>query len=503
MILNRGDAYHALDLDMVRKITPRLKSVDNNIDTFALILKHQEETRGFCAGGDVKTIWELGQKDGNKEEQMKFFREEYQMNYLTSLIKTPYIPYMNGITMGGGVGLSVHSRFRVASEQTMFAMPETAIGFFPDVGGSHFLPRLQGELGMYLGLTGARLKGYDTVHAGIATHYISSRIFPLFEERMSDGLGSLEHVLHTIDSCHQISYDLDSEDDVSMEAFSLEPFLESIDHCFSADSVEQIVERLDEESKNSNEKIAKWAAKTKKTLAKMSPTSLKVTFQQLRKGAKLSLADCLRMEYRIASNFLDNKDFYEGVGSALVTKTHNPQWSAALTDVNDATVAKYFDLPTGEEELVLPSVTDIRMPRAISPTYDISDMFGSEGLPKEVIENRQLPGRPLPQDIDDEFLQIPYPNRNEAEKNDRAFFEASKKPEAVNISVTNSIRNDVEIISKQLDDYDEHASYKETADMVNVLHKYGKIDAEKAMEGYEDIDTDHIDIEELRKVLEE
>ncbi|CAF0971777.1 unnamed protein product [Adineta steineri] len=246
--------------------------------------------------------------EGNKHAE-EFFRKEYTLNYLTGNYKLPYVAIINGITMGGGVGLSVHGPFRIATETTTIAMPETAIGLFPDVGGSHFLPRLSNNLGVFLGLTGYRLRGIDVLHAGFATHFVPTNRLEEVERKLVDipkaNYNTVKDVL-----------DKSSESVNSHAPFSLQDQLPLINRVFSIDTknVETILERLKSDGSD-------FALKQLATLEKMSPTSLKLTFEQLKRGQKLDLKDCLIMEYRLAQNTMIGHDFYEGVRAAIMNKT--------------------------------------------------------------------------------------------------------------------------------------------------------------------------------------
>lgn len=226
IILNRPQALNAINLEMVRKIYRHLKKCEK---TKLLMIIKGTGDKSFCAGGDVRAVVEAGPT----EESKCFFREEYAMNALIGNYTIPYVALIDGITMGGGVGLSVHGKYRVATERTLFAMPETAIGLFPDVGGSYFLPRLQGKLGLYLGLSGHRLKGDDVFKAGIATHYCHSSKMCELEAALlncpdADELPDLLAKFHT----------------PSDKPFSLHPLMEQINKCFCAETVEEIFERL-------------------------------------------------------------------------------------------------------------------------------------------------------------------------------------------------------------------------------------------------------------------
>ncbi|KAH8347019.1 hypothetical protein KR059_004112 [Drosophila kikkawai] len=329
IILNRPKALNAINLEMVRKIYKHLKKCEKSKSL--LIIKGTGE-KAFCAGGDVRALVEAGPTDESKS----FFREEYSTNALIGNYKIPYIAIIDGITMGGGVGLSVHGKYRVATDRTLFAMPETAIGLFPDVGGSFFLPRLQGKLGLYLGLTGYRLRGGDVFYSGIATHYCES-------SKISD----LETALLNCPDADDVPELLQKYHSTPEKPFSLQPVLEQINKNFSADSVEGIFENL----KNDG---SEWANKTIETLCKTSPTSLKVTFRQLELGSQLSLAQCLIMEYRLAVRHLERSDFKEGVRALLIDKDQKPKWQPAqLSEVTEEQVQWFFRKLPDTEELKL------------------------------------------------------------------------------------------------------------------------------------------------------
>jgi 3-hydroxyisobutyryl-CoA hydrolase len=237
--------------------------------------------------------------------------------------------------VGGGVGLSVHAPFRIATENTMFAMPETAIGFLPEVGGSFFLSRLDGQLGIYLGLTGKRLQATDVLYSGVATHFVPSSRLPALEARLAE----LDHATHDMvnSAIEEFSAELDTESHFSLTGETRQ----AIDRCFKYDTVGEIMAALEKEPQTA------WTEETIKLMKKMSPTSLKVTLQQLRNGATLSLAQCLKMEYHLVQKFLQAHDFKEGVYATLVTKS-KPNWvPTQLSDVNDAKVKQeYFDSPS-------------------------------------------------------------------------------------------------------------------------------------------------------------
>uniref|UniRef100_A0A3Q2X538 3-hydroxyisobutyryl-CoA hydrolase n=1 Tax=Haplochromis burtoni TaxID=8153 RepID=A0A3Q2X538_HAPBU len=307
--MNRPKVLNALNLTMIRQIYPQLKKWESDNETDIVIIKGAGD-KAFCAGGDIRAVTEAG-KVGDSLAQ-DFFREEYILNNAIGSYRKPYIALIDGITMGGGVGLSVHGRFRVATEKTLFAMPETAIGLFPDVGGGYFLPRLQGKLGLFLALTGFRLKGRDVQRAGVATHFVESKKIPDLQKELVDLKSpSAEDVSRVLDS-YQSQSSLDAE-----KPFILKKHVSDIDRLFSASSVEGIVKNLKTDG-------SEFAKKQTETLSKMSPTSLKITLKQLQAGAALSLQDVLVMEYRLSQACMRGCDFYEGVraGKSLQYRGH-------------------------------------------------------------------------------------------------------------------------------------------------------------------------------------
>lgn len=292
IILNRPKALNALNLSMIRQIYPTLQRWEKEK---SMIVVKGVGDKAFCAGGDVRAVTEAG-KSGDSLTQ-DFFREEYKLNYLIGSLKIPYIALIHGITMGGGVGLSVHGKYRVATEKTLFAMPETAIGLFPDVGGSFFLPRLEGHLGLYLALTGYRLKGTDVLKAGIATHIChSGNLAELEKTLLENSSTEINTILEKFST---------KTPELNNQEFSLAPVMKQINAAFSASSVEEILKRLKDDG-------SKWAQDTHATIVKMSPTSLKVTMKQLEYGATKNLKECLEMEYRMTQKFCAAHDFYEG-----------------------------------------------------------------------------------------------------------------------------------------------------------------------------------------------
>lgn len=327
--LDRQKALNAINLDMVKAIYSVLKVFE---PTKSLVIIKGAGEKAFCAGGDVRAVVE-----GSLEDGKSFFREEYKMNELIGSFRKPYIAIIDGITMGGGVGLSVHGKYRVATERTMFAMPETAIGLFPDVGGSYFLPRLNGKLGLYLGLTGFRLKGRDVQKAGVATHYIESSKLDELETELVGCQSDL--------AVSKILYKYSSLFKDTTE-FVLAPNIEKINKCFAGNTVEEIFKNLENDG-------SAWATKTLDTMKKMSPTSMKVTQKQLELGVHMTLRECLQMEFRMAAHSCIKSDFKEGVRALLIDKDQNPKWEAeSIEKVSEERVASFFAPLPDNDELV-------------------------------------------------------------------------------------------------------------------------------------------------------
>lgn len=333
--LNRPEALHALNLDMCETILAALRVWAQDPNVEIVLIEHAEGTRGFCAGGDIAMLRESGMSDGR--EARAFFAEEYRMNATIKAFPKPYIALMDGVTMGGGVGLSVHGSFRVATERTLFAMPETGIGLFPDVGGGWFLPRLRGELGTWLALTGARLRGMYVAAAGVATHFLPSELIANLKTQIADAEFSA--------GAAEMLGEILSRATHKVPAGSFEEHMGTIDRCFGFDTAEEIVAALHADGSD-------WAMQQIETLSSKSPETIKVALRQVREGAACStFEDNMRMEYRIGWRKVQSADFIEGVRAVIIDKDHAPKWSpATLEDVSAADVARYFE-PLGEDEL--------------------------------------------------------------------------------------------------------------------------------------------------------
>ncbi len=340
--MTRPKALNALTLGMIRQMAPQLAAWAGDPSVAAVVIEGEGE-RAFCAGGDVRVVWEAGRQGQHQAGQAglmtaDFFREEYQLNRQIHAFPKPYVALIDGITMGGGVGLSVHGAVRLATERTLFAMPETAIGLFPDVGGSFFLPRLLGGIGLYLALTGARLKAADCLYSGIATHYAPAAELPkVFEALQGCDWRQVVSGLNTALGAVTVA---------PAEEGTLAALRPAIDRCFlGKNSVEAVLAALAAEG-------SPWGQETLDLLAKRSPTSLRVSLEQLKRGAQLAFDDCMTMEYRMSQAAMrSGADFYEGIRAVLVDKDHAPKWNpATLAAVTPAMVDAFF-APLGVNDL--------------------------------------------------------------------------------------------------------------------------------------------------------
>ncbi|XP_007425369.1 3-hydroxyisobutyryl-CoA hydrolase, mitochondrial [Python bivittatus] len=336
--LNRPKALNAFNISMIRQIYPQLKKWEQDPETYLIVIKGAGE-KAFCAGGDIRAITEA-KKSGSRLTK-DFYREEYILNNAIGTFQKPYVALIDGITMGGGVGLSVHGHFRVATERTVFAMPETAIGLFPDVGGGYFLPRLPGKLGYFLAFTGFRLKGRDVHTAGIATHFVEAEKMVALEKDLTELISpSKANVADILDSYHK-KCKLDQE-----KEFVLGEHMDKINSLFSANSMEEIIQNLKKDG-------SPFALNQLKTITKMSPTSLKITFRQLKEGVSLNLQDVLTMEYRLSQACMRGHDFFEGVRAVLIDRDQSPKWKpAVLEEITDEFLDSCFK-SLGSDDLKL------------------------------------------------------------------------------------------------------------------------------------------------------
>lgn len=313
--LNRPKALNALTYNMCRLMNEQLAEWEEEDYIKAVIIQGAGD-KAFCAGGDIRKIYELG-INHKYDEAMLFFAEEYRLNAKIHNFKKPYIAILDGITMGGGMGVSIHGSHRIATERMTMAMPETSIGFFPDIGGSYFLSRCPDEVGTYLALTGAHINAVDAAYADLIDGLVSStHCQEIIQMIAATPLG---------DEPRETVSNILKEFAVYEEFTPLKQFRESIEECFSQSSIESIITHL---KKHKGE----WHTKAAETLSSKSPTSLKVTLAQLRNGVGLDIHQCLRMEYNMVAHFLRQHDFYEGIRAMLVSKDKNPKWNPSTLD---------------------------------------------------------------------------------------------------------------------------------------------------------------------------
>lgn len=327
--LNRPKALNALTLEMCEEITRLLTAWEQDSNIRAVLVDGAGE-RAFCAGGDVILLHDSGKAGDTRAET--FWRIEYALNEYIQRYSKPYIACIDGFVMGGGVGLSVHGDIRIAGDNTLFAMPETGIGYFPDVGGSYFLPRLGMDVGMWLGLTGARAKVDIACEIGVATHYVPTGnhddlITVLGQANLDGSLESVEAVLAD---------------------FAKTPEGQAFDRktvsAFSEASVSDILTALDEDG-------SEWALKQASILRSKSPLACAVTFEALQRGSKLTFREAMTQELDLSLNFLKTKDFYEGIRAQLIDKDRNPTWShASVADVTSDDVAQLFDVTASPKQ---------------------------------------------------------------------------------------------------------------------------------------------------------
>ena len=328
--LNRPQALHALTLEMVHAMTEAVVGWIADPDVEAIVIDHATG-RGFCAGGDIAFLRNSALNDGGISGR-KFFHDEYRLNHLLFSCPKPVVAFMDGVTMGGGVGISQPAKFRVATENTRFAMPETGIGLFPDVGGGWYLSRLRGRIGQFLALTGARLDGAECVWAGLATHYLPS-------EHLS------EAKKHIVETPRDIPTALASLAPLEPPPARIAANAAKIERLFASDRFEDILAALEADG-------SEWALKELATLRTKSPQTCKVALRQLKESHDLGgFEDNMAMEYRIASRVLLRPDFAEGVRAVIVDKDNAPRWDPGTPEAVDDVLldAIFAPLPKDEE----------------------------------------------------------------------------------------------------------------------------------------------------------
>ncbi len=316
--LNRERSLNALTVDMVRRLHAQLVAWLSDRRVERIVIEGAGD-KAFCAGGDIRLLYDWGLAMDSRF--LEFYRDEYLLNAYIKHYPKPYIALLDGIVMGGGVGVSVHGSHRIVTEATMFAMPETGIGLFPDVGGTYFLPRCPGEIGMYMGLTGARLSAGDALYANVATHFVSKQ-----------HLSALKQALKTFadvdEAVQQYAVKIDAE--------TFPRHRGAIDRHFLQNSAEDVLASLKADP-------SEWAQKQAAIVSRKSPTSLKICHRQLRDGLTLDFNGCMKLEWRIVNRIFTGHDFFEGVRAVVVDKDNAPKWQpSTLRAVSTAEVDSYF-----------------------------------------------------------------------------------------------------------------------------------------------------------------
>jgi len=322
--LNRPRALNALSPDQFRAIAATLRRWRSD-PAVAVVLIEGAGERAFSAGGDIRAVWD---RRDDHEAIRAIFRAEYRLDRLIHTYPKPFVAWMDGIVMGGGAGISVNGAFRVATERTLFAMPEAAIGFFPDVGATHFLGRCPGRVGLYLGLSGARLGAADCRWAGLATHFLPSAARPSL-------VAALEAAALTPDPRREVASALADLTGDAGEA-DLPRHAAAIERCFDRPTLAEALAALAAEG-------GAWAERTLAEIAAGAPMSLAVIFRQLSEGRGLAFDDAIRREYRLACNFLECDDLFEGIRAAVIDKDRAPAWRpASLAEIDMMAVAARF-----------------------------------------------------------------------------------------------------------------------------------------------------------------
>ncbi len=347
--LNRPKALNALTLDMVRLMHPQLADWAADPAVERVVVRAAGD-KAFCAGGDIRNLYNWGRE--NDPRFLAFYREEYRLNTFIKRYPKPYVALIDGIVMGGGVGVSVHGSHRIAGDRTVFAMPETGIGLFPDVGGTYFLPRLPGFIGTWLALTGSRLKQAGALEAGVATHAAATGDFANLTDLVCN-TNALDKELDSFCKAPDSVSELDSKSEAAPE--SLSELQGVIDRCFSADTVEAILDRLESETGAQ----AEWAGKQASIMRTKSPTSQKIALRQMRDGARADFETCMKIEFRIVSRILHGHEFFEGIRAVIVDKDNAPAWRPeTLAEISESDIECYF-APLGPDELDLSGLDTI------------------------------------------------------------------------------------------------------------------------------------------------
>lgn len=332
LTLTRAQALNAINVPMIRTLLKTLKEWETDPAVEFVIIQSNSQ-KAFCAGGDIRAVYAARLQD-DFQFCDEIFREEYQLNYLISHYPKPYIALIDGICMGGGMGISIHGSHRIVTENAVMAMPETGIGYFPDIGASYFLNRCPGEIGTFMGVIGEKIKAADALYTTLATHYVSSSMLSKLKQQLL-GARSAAEALEIIENAKE-----------ALPESELAQHQALIDRCFAGKTIEEIIHNLESAG---NMHASNWL----RTLDKRSPTSLRVSLELLRRNRLKSLKECLTVEFRLSQKFSRNYDFFEGVRALLVDKDNTPNWQPRhLSQVTFEMVEAYF-MPLGTLELQL------------------------------------------------------------------------------------------------------------------------------------------------------
>lgn len=322
--LNREKALNSLTTSMILAMQKKLELWEKDDAVKAVIIKAQNDSRAFCAGGDIRWVYNAGR--ANDPALLDFFENEYYLNNYINQFKKPYIALMNGITMGGGVGISLHGSFPVATDKFSFAMPETGIGFFPDIGASYILSRLKNNFGIYLGLTGKRIDAELSLKLGLVKYVISS-----------ENLSKIYDELLTLENFNNPYKDLDVFFQSKSINYSSENITDGhlINEAFSFNTLDEIINFLQQSDNEFYQDILQQ-------LKAKSPLSLYITFEQLKRAKHLNLSECLKMDWDLVQHFMRDFDFYEGVRAVIIDKDNKPNWQLSDLSKVRQKVESYF-----------------------------------------------------------------------------------------------------------------------------------------------------------------
>jgi enoyl-CoA hydratase len=331
--LNREQALNALSKNMCEQIFAALCEWEQQKDIDAIVIKALGK-KAFCAGGDIRSLYAAG--IDNWQLSQRFFWQEYRLNYKIKMLKKPCIVLLHGICMGGGVGLSLHGELRIAKPDLVWAMPESGIGLFPDVGVSYFFSRINRAMAHFVLLTGARLDAFSAQYLGVVDYVVDADFETLFAEIATKN--NLQFINAAKIACNDFL--------LSKESNGLLKHRALIERCFQADSIYTIMKNLE----NADDA---WAEQQLQILQSKAPLSLQIIIEQLKRAEHMRFAEVMQMDYRLASHFLQCPDLYEGIRAVVIDKDRKPQWSMSHESISRKTIESFF-APLVAEDLALP-----------------------------------------------------------------------------------------------------------------------------------------------------